>query len=228
MNQHQGFSESLWAATASPAPEAPPLEGEARVDVLVVGGGYTGMSTALHLAERGVAVRLCEAEQPGWGASGRSGGQVIPELKHDPDDLVAMFGADLGARVVEFAGGVADLVFGLAAKHDIPCHPVRQGWIQPAHNSAALALVRRRAEMWARRGAPVESLDRAQTTARLGTDAYLGGWIDRRGGALQPLSYVRGLAEAAQRAGAKIHVSSRNEILSALAVGSRNALRWAS
>ncbi len=203
--QQEGFKASLWAATAAAAPATPPLDSEERTDVVVIGGGYTGLSAALHLAENGAAVRVLDSEEPGWGASGRSGGQVIPGLKHDPDELMTLFGSDLGERMVDFAGKVGDLVFGLVDRHAIDCHPVRHGWIQPAHNRAGLALVRRRCESWARRGAPVELLDGQRAATLLGTEAYLGGWLDRRGGALQPLSYVRGLALAAQKAGARVH-----------------------
>src|SRR5262245_57034881 len=95
---------ALWAATAPPAPPTPPLETSARADVCIVGAGYAGLSTALHLAERGVRVIVLEANEPGFGGSGRNGGQVIPGLKYDPDDLEAMFGGERGQRLVAFAG----------------------------------------------------------------------------------------------------------------------------
>ena len=71
---------------------SPALDGDARADVVVVGGGFTGLSTALHLAEKGASVVVLEAEEPGWGASGRNGGQVNPGLKHDPDAVERDFG----------------------------------------------------------------------------------------------------------------------------------------
>src|SRR5437868_14408064 len=76
---------SLWSATAPPAPATPPLEDATQADVCVIGGGYAGLSTALHLAERGVSTIVLEAKEPGYGGSGRNGGQVIPGLKYDPD-----------------------------------------------------------------------------------------------------------------------------------------------
>ena len=196
---------SLWAATAATAPACPPLRGEATADVVVVGGGYCGLSAALHLAEAGASVALIEAAEPGWGASGRNGGQVIPGLKYDPDELSAMFGPEQGSRLAALAGGAADLVFDLAARHGIDCAADRTGWIQAANSSTALDTCRRRVEQWARRGAPVELLDRARIADELGTDTYLGGWLDRRGGQLQPLSYARGLARAAITKGARLH-----------------------
>src|SRR5436309_1856526 len=99
---------NVWEETAVPAPAIPTLDGAHRADVLVVGAGYLGLSAALHLAQAGVDVIVVDAEMPGWGASGRSGGQVIPGLKYDPGDLEAMFGFDRGERMWRFAGASAD------------------------------------------------------------------------------------------------------------------------
>jgi len=199
---------SLWAATAIPAPATPPLEGAARCQVCVVGGGFTGLSAALHLAERGAEVRLLEAEEPGFGASGRNGGQVIPGLKLGPDELVRRFGADLGERMTCFTGAAADLVFDLVERHGIDCRARRSGWLQAVHAEAAVPVVAARARQWQERDAPVGFLERDEAARLLGSRAYHGALLDRRGGALQPLSYARGLAAAAIAAGAVIHGAS--------------------
>lgn len=102
---------SLWEATAEPGGTYPRLAGHAVADVAIIGGGYTGLSAALHLAERGASVIVLEANEPGWGASGRNGGQVIPGLKYDPPELLAKFGPELGRRMIEFVGGAPDFVF---------------------------------------------------------------------------------------------------------------------
>src|SRR5215468_5891014 len=190
---------SLWAATAPPAPPTPPLAQSARADVCVVGAGYAGLSTALHLAERGVRTVVLEAHEPGFGGSGRNGGQVIPGLKYDPDDLVAMFGAEAGGHLVRVAGGAADTLFGLIARHGIDCEARKCGWIQPAFAAADVPVVERRAEQWQRRGAPVEVIDRDTVRRLVGSPIYHGGLLDRRGGSVQPLSYARGLARAVQK-----------------------------
>ena len=199
------LSPSLWAATAPPAAETPPLAAPARAEICVIGGGYCGLSAALHLAEQGADTILLEAREPGWGGSGRNGGQVIPGLKYDPAELRAKFGEEHGRRLVDFAGRTADTVFDLIDRHAMDVPHVRAGWIQGAHTEAGLAEVARRAEQWSAWGASTELLDRAAAARKLGTDSYLGGWIDRRGGAIQPLAFARGLARAALAAGARIH-----------------------
>jgi len=123
------LSPSLWAATGAPAPASEPMEGQQHCDVVVIGGGYAGLSTAMHLAQRGIGVALLEAREIGFGASGRNGGQVIPGLKYDPDDLIKMYGAERGARLIDFAGKTADSVFDLIAKYQMDVPHVRGGWI---------------------------------------------------------------------------------------------------
>jgi glycine/D-amino acid oxidase-like deaminating enzyme len=196
---------SVWTETAEPGPETLQLAGDRRADVVVVGAGYTGLSAALHLAERGANVVVLEAAEPGWGASGRNGGQVIPGLKEDPDALERRFGPETGRRMWQMAGAAAEFVFDLVARHKIACQAQPCGWISAAPHATALATLRSRAEQWQRRGAPVELLDRAHIAELTGTTCYAGGLLDRRAGALQPLAYTRGLVRAAQKAGAAIH-----------------------
>jgi glycine/D-amino acid oxidase-like deaminating enzyme len=202
------LERSLWAATAGEAPPTPPLEGSAATDVVIIGAGYAGLSTALHLAERGVKAIVLEAHGPGFGGSGRNGGQVIPGLKYDPDELEAMFGGERGRRLVDFVGRTADVVFDLIEKHKMDVPRQRKGWIQGAHTPAGLDLVKKRAAQWARRGVDAHDLSASDVGELVGTDKYLGGWVDPRGGAIQPLSYARGLAGAALAAGASIHGQS--------------------
>jgi glycine/D-amino acid oxidase-like deaminating enzyme len=195
---------SLWHATAPAAAETPPLASDARADVCIVGAGYAGLSTALHLAEAGVSVVVLEAREPGWGASGRNGGQVIPGIKYDPSEIVSKYGPEAGAALVSFVGSTANLVFGLIEKHGMEVPHRRAGWIQGAHTPAMVETVKRRAEEWANRGVAARYLDADAAARLLGTDRYLGGWLDPRGGGVQPLAYARGLARAAQNAGVAI------------------------
>jgi len=197
--------DSLWAATAPPAPNCPPLSGDRSTELCVVGGGFTGLSAAYHAAEAGSEVVLVEAAEPGWGAAGRNGGQVIPGFKLDPDDLDRRFGEELGRRLTDFGATAPDLVFELVAKHAIDCEARREGWVHAVHGRAALPLEEERVRQWQARGAALEMLDGDQVAAVLGTDAYVAGLLDPRGGWLQPLAYARGLARAAQSAGVSLH-----------------------
>ncbi len=196
---------SLYAETALPGIDTPPLQGEARASVAVVGGGFTGLSTALHLAEKGVDVVVLESHEPGWGASGRNGGQVNPGLKHNPDQIERDFGPDLGRRMAGFSGDAPNVVFGLIERHQIVCEARQGGTLRAAKAERYAGYIRRSAEAFARRGDPATLLDRGQVAAATGTDRYVCAMLDRRGGNVNPLGYVRGLARAAQQAGARIH-----------------------
>lgn len=207
--QQSSLPNSLWAATAKPGPATPALAEDKQVDVAVVGAGYTGLVTALHLAAGGAQVCVLDAGEPGWGASGRNGGQVIPGLKYDPDEMRKLFGGERAERLIDVAGGAADEVFELIERYAIDCDATRKGWIQPAASPAALRTIERRAEQWRRRGVAVELLDKADVARRIGSPHYLGAWVDPRAGSLQPLSYARGLARAAFGEGAEIHGHSR-------------------
>jgi glycine/D-amino acid oxidase-like deaminating enzyme len=199
---------SLWSATAAPGPVLGPLTASVRAEIAIIGAGYTGLSAALRLAEAGRDVVVLEALEVGDRASGLNGGQVIPGVKHDPDTLEEMFGPVVGSRLVDTVASGPDVVFDLIRKHAIACAATRTGWIQSATSPAALRTIAMRAGQWRRRGADVELLSAAETARLIGSQRYVGAWIDRRGGTVQPLSYVRGLARAARGAGANIFSQS--------------------
>ncbi|MCS4250523.1 FAD-binding oxidoreductase [Pseudomonas sp. BIGb0164] len=200
--------KSLWSATAPAAVPTPALGESVKVDVAIVGAGYTGLSTALHLAERGVSVCVLEANEPGWGASGRNGGQVNPTLKYDPEQLVQMYGPERAEPLISTVSNSADLVFRLIEKHRIDCAPVRKGWMQVSYTEKGVAGLHARAEQWARRGVSVQALNATAVASRMGSEAFAGGWLDGRAGAIQPLAYARGLVGAALAAGVRIHEQS--------------------
>lgn len=197
--------ESLYAETARPAMAAPQLDGDRRVAVAIVGGGFTGLSAALHLAEQGGDVAVLEAHEPGWGASGRNGGQVNPGLKHDPDQVEADFGSDLGRRMVAMSWNAPNVVFDLVRRHQIQCEASQAGTMRAGYTPSAVKGLRASHAQIARRGAPVEFLDAAGMEKATGTTRYKAGFIDRNGGHVNPLGYARGLAQAAEQAGAAIH-----------------------
>lgn len=174
----------------------------------IIGGGFTGLSAALHLAEQGVDVVVLEANEPGWGASGRNGGQVNPGLKHDPDQIEADFGPDLGARMVALSGNAPNVVFNLIQRHQIACAELQSGTLRAANNPAAGRAVRASAEQWMRRGMPVTLLERDAIGETTGTGRYHSAMLDLRGGQVNPLGYARGLARAAIQQGATVHGAS--------------------
>jgi len=184
------------------------LEGAVESDVVVIGAGFTGLSTAIHLRESGVGVTILEAAEPGWGASGRNNGQVIPTLAgHDPSAMTARHG-EAGERFNAVLRDAAQYLFDLVRKYEIPAEAEQAGWVQPVHSPGRFKLAEKRVREWSAIGAPVELLDRAATAEMLGSDAWFGGFWNRSGGHINPLALTRGLAEVALRLGATIHARS--------------------
>ena len=121
LNTGLNMAQSYMAATATPLAPFPILKGEVEADLVVVGGGATGLSAALHAAERGLAVALLEGGRIGWGASGRNGGQLIPGLRKGAHELVKLYGRERGQALFQLALEAHALVFELIERHAIPC-----------------------------------------------------------------------------------------------------------
>src|SRR3978361_1971603 len=203
-----GWPDSLWAAATPLGPDLPALEGRAEADVVVIGAGFTGLSTALHLREAGVDVAVVEAMEPGWGASGRNNGQVIPTLSRpDPEDIIAKHG-EVGERFVTLLRDSASTLFDLARRYQIQAEQEEAGWGQPVHPPGRIRIAERRVRQWSKRGAPVELLSRDQTRAMLGSDAWFGGFWNRTGGHINPLALSRGLARVVLEQGGRIYARS--------------------
>jgi glycine/D-amino acid oxidase-like deaminating enzyme len=203
----------LWEKTAPAAPPTTALVGDHHSDVVVVGGGYTGLSAALHLAEAGAGVVLLEAAEIGFGGAGRNVGLVNAGMWVQPDVLVETMGQDRGEALLSLLGGAPQLVFDVIEKHGIACEAVHRGTLHCAVGAAGLKELQQRAAQWRRRGADVELLDAAETAEKTGTSAYAAALLDRRAGTIQPLAYARGLARAAIAAGAALHTGSRVDSL---------------
>jgi glycine/D-amino acid oxidase-like deaminating enzyme len=202
------WPESLWAAVTPPGPQLPVLEGAAQADVIVIGGGFTGLSTALHLREAGVDVAIVEAMEPGWGASGRNNGQVIPTLSRpDPEDIISRHGA-AGERFVALLRDSASTLFDLTRRDQIQAEQEQTGWVQPVHSPGRMRIAERRVRQWSKFGAPVELLSRDQTRQMLGSDAWFGGFWNRSGGHINPLALSRGLARVLLERGGRIYARS--------------------
>jgi glycine/D-amino acid oxidase-like deaminating enzyme len=200
---------NLYHDTAEPAAPELPLAGEHSAEAIVVGGGITGISTALHLVESGIEVVLLEAHAPGWGASGRNGGQVNAGLKVDPDVVVQHFGTDLGERMNALSGGAPEFLFGLIRRLKIDCEARRNGTLRAAVSARQAARLRATAAQLSRRGVAIELLSGAALEQATGTSRYALAAFDPRGGDLHPLRYTRGLAAAARAAGARLYDNSR-------------------
>lgn len=196
---------SLWSAVTPDDPAYPTLRGSEQADAVVIGAGFTGLSTALNLRKAGVDVVVVEAAEPGWGASGRNNGQVIPTLSRpDPDDIEARHG-EAGERFVHLLRDCASTLFDTVREHGIQAEAEQTGWVQPVHSAGRIAIAERRVRQWSRRGAPVELLDAGQMQKMLGSQAWHGGFWNRTGGHINPLALARGLARAAIKAGARIY-----------------------
>lgn len=211
---------NLWRHTAGLPLDAAPLAGDVASDAVIIGGGFTGCSAALHLAEAGARTVLLEAGAVGDGGSGRNVGLVNAGLWLEPEKVEAALGQEAGVRLNAILAGAPDLVFALIEKHGIACEAVRAGTLYCAHSPSGLANLRERLRQYQARGWPVRLLSEAETRAKTGTNAFQGALLDSRAGTIQPLGYARGLARAAIAAGARLH-----EQTAAAAVAWENG-RW--
>ena len=203
------FEDCVYSDTAAPPPRTERLEGQRRADVVLVGAGYTGLSAALHLAERGVEVVVLEAQEIGWGGSGRNQGHCVPTfLFRTPDQVIRRLGPHWGPRMVRLQADSAQFVFDLIRAHGIDCEAAQTGTIQAAHRPGALDLIRRRCDLYASLGKACTLLDKSEVAELTGSERYFGGWLHPEGGHLNPLGYARGLARVATARGARIFTRS--------------------
>ena len=203
-------ADSYYLATAVDLVDRPTLRGEVACDVCVVGGGYTGLAAALHLAERGYDTVLLEAERLGWGASGRNGGQLCTGLRMSQREIEQLVGSDDARRLWDMAEEAKAIVKERVHRHDIRCalKPglVNAAW-KPAHLPAMAKGADHLREVY---GYPhIRVLGRDELAAAVGTEVYHGGTLDSGAGHLHPLNYALGLARAAEAAGARLFENSR-------------------
>jgi gamma-glutamylputrescine oxidase len=209
-NDRRGeYPQSWYAATANSLPPFDTLRGEVRADVCVVGAGYTGLSAALHLAERGFDVVLLEAHRVGFGASGRNGGQLGSGQRMDQDGLEKLVGRDDAAKLWDLAEGAKALTKSLITKHGIDCH-LKPGIAHMCFSAKDVAEEHAYADHLADRYGytALEKLDHDAAQALCPSPRYKGGTLDMTAAHLHPLNYALGLARAAQAAGVRIFENS--------------------
>jgi gamma-glutamylputrescine oxidase len=203
------YPASWYAATIREPAVRAALVGEIDADVCIIGGGYTGLSAALHLAERGYSVALLESRRLGWGASGRNGGQIGTGQRRDEHDLEQRFGADRALQLFHLAEAAKQLVRDLVARHRIDCE-LTPGQLLAAAKPGHAANLRRRAERLAGRyGYPhMRFLQVSELRELVDTDAYHGGCLDSGAAHLHPLKFALGLAGACAAAGVRLYEQS--------------------
>ncbi|MEL6577872.1 MAG: FAD-binding oxidoreductase, partial [Pseudomonadota bacterium] len=209
-NDEPGHHAPSWyAATAGPLPDHPALEGETRADVCVVGGGYAGLSAALHIAEAGYDVALLEANRVGWGASGRNGGQLGVGPRAEMEEYERAVGSEDAAKVLALGLEANRLVRDLVAQHAMDVE-LADGILEAAWRARDAADIDAFLEHMATAYGyeRLVAYDRAEMASCLGTDRYHGGVLLQDGGHLHPLRYALGLARAADGAGARLYERS--------------------
>lgn len=215
-----GARDALWAATAVAAPDCERLDGALDVDVAVIGAGFTGLNAALALAEAGTNVAILEGAYLGFGASGRSGGQVNLGLNLNPTELIELFGDEAGGRLAKCLASVPDELFAVIRKYGLDCDPVQNGWVQGAATPSHARMQEDLARSFEPFGGGFEVLDAAEVHQRSGAEGYVGGLYCRSAGSIHPLSYTRELARVAMDRGARLFEDARVTKLD------RNGARW--
>jgi gamma-glutamylputrescine oxidase len=202
--------QGYYAASAAPAPEPPRFEGSHKADFCVIGGGYTGLCAALALARSGAKVVLLEAETIGFAASGRNGGQIHTGHRKDQAELEAWLGPVHARDLWDIQDEAKAKVRELVVTHGIDC-ALKDGLVIAAHNEAMVrALTEDTEHLASTYGYGLaRMMDKAETEKQLGTNVYPAARMDRGGGHLHPLNYARGLARAAEGAGAELFEHSR-------------------
>ena len=206
-NDRPGTYPPSWYAATTPAPErCAPLKGETRADVCVIGGGFTGLSAALHLAGRGYDVVLLEAHRVGFGASGRNGGQLGSGQRIEQTEIEKLVGREDADKLWTLAEDAKALVKDLIARHGIDCD-LRPGIAHLGFTRREAVDEQRYAELLAGRYGydQIEKLDRDAAQALCPSPKYVGGTLDMGAAHLNPLAFAFGLARAAQQAGVRIH-----------------------
>jgi glycine/D-amino acid oxidase-like deaminating enzyme len=201
----QSDAPSAWLADLAPPEPAPALEGERRVDVAVVGAGYTGLGAALALRAEGARVAVIERETAGFGASGRNAGFLTPGIGKDLPALLRAHGRERTRALLDVAEAAVAYVERLIAGHAIDCGYRPTGNVKAAVHESQLRWLEREAREARELGCDADWLDPPAMRKRGLPRAFLAGILERRGGTLDPARYARGLRRAALEAGVELY-----------------------
>ncbi len=204
------YVPSYYLASAKGIVARPSLEGEIEADVCVVGGGFTGLSTALNLAEKGYQVAVLEAERVGWGASGRNGGQINTDFPCGIERIRDWVGPDDARKLWALGEESKAIIRERVARHGIDCD-LTWGLVLAAEKQRQLDDLKRTQELYRRDYdyRETEIVAKDELRGHVDSEIYLGGMTDAGAGHLHPLNYCLGLARAAEDAGARIYEDSR-------------------
>ncbi|NKN37423.1 FAD-binding oxidoreductase [Agrobacterium sp. a22-2] len=209
MTRFSPFETTLWYATASPAPATVELQGTIQADVCIVGGGYTGLTTALELARDGVSVALLEKEEIGFGGSGRNAGHCTPTFTHySLPELRGMLGEPWAERLIARQTRANDRVAGMIERYQIQCEWQQNGYVMGAPYPGMMKTIEEKVRTYNAVGARTRTIDRDEVAAITGSPRFHGGWLHEEAGHLNPLGYSRGLARAVLQEGGKVHTGS--------------------
>lgn len=198
-------NRNLWQQTSKDLLKANHLNKDKTVDAVIIGGGFTGVSCALRMAEKGLKVLLLEAESIGYGGSGRNVGLVNAGLWLEPEKVESVMGATAGRKLNQLLARGPDLVFANINQYNIACELTQTGTLHCAHSKAGLDNLQNRLRQYRSRGTKVDLLSKAETAEKIGSSVYHGALHLPDAGTIQPLAYIRGLAHAAIAAGVSIH-----------------------
>ena len=199
------WPDSLWKTTAQPLANLEQLSGDIDTDLLIIGAGYTGLSSALHSIDSIKDIVVIDQAQPGWGCSGRNGGQINPQWKPSLPQLRHKFPGHEFGQFIETLDRSAALVYELIETYQIKCQALNNGCMLVGKGDKSQEYFSTWHRFWKDYGADVELLDAKTCETLISTNAYDVGILDRRGGSLQPLSYARGLARACQQQGITLY-----------------------
>jgi len=210
MNKFSPFDATLWFATAASAPQTFPLEDRVVADVCIVGAGFTGLTTALELAKKGVNVAVLEAQGAGFGGSGRNAGHCTPTFTHySLSEIRRMLGEPWAERLIARQTQAFQKVTEYIQRYSIECEWIHNGYIMGALHPGKIEALKRKRDEYNNVGARTRLLDKAEVEEMTGSPRFLGAWYHQDGGHLNPLGYARGLARAAIQEGVALYTDSK-------------------